>query len=147
MWYALGHIEQPTPAPIIRTVQPASGAGVAIPRGKQPPAVQSTAPAVTKGSVFEMPPGLPPFLKKQVTVPSADASSEFGTLAYVAQQAGVPFTHKGPDYALLGTKVPFGKPVPVYEFLWYIGKSYVPGVININGSGAIAANNQKESGR
>ena len=145
MWYALGHIEQP--APIIRTTQPSSGTGVGTAQGKQPPAVQPPAPAVTRGSIFEMPPDLPPFLKKQVTVPSGDASSEFGALTYVAQQAGVPFTHKGPDYALLGTKVPFGKPVPVYEFLWYIGKSYVPGVININGSGAIAANNQKESGR
>lgn len=141
MWYALGHIEQP--APIIRMAQPSSGAGATATQGMQPPAVQPAAPAVTKGSVFEMPPGLPPFLKKQITVPVGDASSEFAAIAYVAQQAGVPFTHQGPDYALLGTKVPFGKPVPVYEFLWYLGKSYVPGVVNINGSGAIAADNQK----
>ena len=137
MWYALGHIEQP--APIIRMAQPAARVGAGRSLGTQ-------APTVTKGSVFEMPAGLPPFLKKQITVPAGDANSEFATLGYVAQQAGIPFTHTGPDYALLGTKVPFGKPVPVYEFLWYVGKSYVPGVININGSGALAAANQKSGG-
>ena len=143
MWYALGHIEQP--APIIRMTQPATGARPGKPLGAGMP-LGNQGVTVTKGSIFEMPPGLPPFLKKQITVPVGDTNSEFTALSYVAQQAGVSFTHKGPDYALLGTKVPFGKPVPVYEFLWYVGKSYVPGVININGSGALAAVNQKSGG-
>jgi hypothetical protein len=90
-----------------------------------------------------MPAGLPPFLKKLVTVPVADETSEFAAVQSVARQISAPFTHKGPDYALVGTSVPFGKPCPAYEFLWYIGESYVPGTLNINGSGAIAAINQK----
>lgn len=132
MWYALGHIETPPPAPIVRLVKPASG---------KPLGAGSSAPAVTKGSVFEMPAGLPPFLKKVITVPVRYETSEIAAVRYVARQAGVPFSSTGPDYALLGTAVPFGKPVPVYEFLWYIGQSYVPGVIHIDGSGAVRVNN------
>ena len=90
-----------------------------------------------------MPPGLPAFLKKPVTVPVADEASEFAALAYVAKRAGAPFSHTGPDFALADTKVPFGKPVPVYEFLWYVGNSYIPGMVDIDGSGAIRAQNRK----
>jgi hypothetical protein len=93
-----------------------------------------------------MPAGLPAFLTQQVTVPIADEHSEFAAIASVSRQTSVPFTHKGPDYALVGTKVPFGKPVPAYEFLWYVGQSYIPGTVNIDGSGAIHAVNQSLAG-
>ncbi|MGC9216492.1 hypothetical protein [Acidithiobacillus sp.] len=137
MWYAIAHIE--LPAPSIRVSRPAtSGTG-------KKPVISSQPPKVTKGAVFEMPAGLPPFLKKLITVPVGDETSEFTAVQSLARQVGVPFTHKGPDYALMGTAVPFGKPVPAYEFLWYIGQSYVPGTLNINGSGAIAAHNQSTS--
>ncbi len=137
MWYAQGHIEQP--APIVRFATPAG----ATPSQRAGPPARPLPPTVVKGSVFEMPAGLPPFLKKQVIVPVADETSEFAAVQSVALQISTPFTHKGPDYALVGTSVPFGKPCPAYEFLWYIGESYVPGTLNINGSGAIAAINQK----
>lgn len=133
MFYALGHIYTP-PAAIVRP---------AISRSANPPASPSS--SKVKGSVFEMPAGLPPFLKKVITVPLSDQSSEFAALKSVAKQVGVAFSHAGPDYALAGTKVPFGKPVPSYEFLWYVGKTYIPGTVNINGSGAISAVNQKPS--
>lgn len=146
MWYALGHIYQPpvTPPPAIsRMVQPAKpallpSAPVAVPT--------PTAPKVTKGAVFEMPANLPAFLRKVVTVPDSDKTSEFAALKYVAKQAGVPFSHTGPDYALMGTKVPFAHPVPAYEFLWYVGNSYIPGVLNANGNGAIVVGNSKPAG-
>ena len=137
MWFAIAHIEQP--APIVRRVLPAiSGT----------PAQSATTPGTTSpvnGEVFEMPAGLPAFLRKIVTVPVSDESSEFAALNSVAGQVSVPFTHKGPDYALISTRVPFGKPVPAYEFLWYLGQSYIPGTINVNGSGSVAAVNQKTS--
>ena len=139
MFYALAQLPPPPP-PVIR-VLPA-----ATPPGR--PAV-TTPPAQTKvvqGSVFEMPPGLPAFLTKPVVVPRADADSEFAVVASVALQVGVPFTHSGPDYALLGTQVPFGRPVPAYELLWYAGHSYVPGMIDVDGSGAIRVVNQKPEG-
>ncbi|MBU2862024.1 hypothetical protein HF290_17050 [Acidithiobacillus ferrooxidans] len=136
MFYAIAHIPQPAnPAPIVRLVQPAAAS-------VQPPAAQSA----VNGAVFEMPAGLPAFLRKIITVPTGDQSSEFAALASVAQQVAVPFSHKGPDYALVGTKVPFGKPVPSYEFLWYVGKSYIPGTVSIDGSGAITAVNQSLAG-
>jgi hypothetical protein len=130
MYFAIAHIQQP--APIVRPGKPAA-----------PKAASSTPSPSINGAVFEMPAGLPPFLKKLVTVPVSDKSSEFAALNSVARQVSVPFTHKGPDYALYGTQVPFGKPVPAYEFLWTIGRSYIPGTINVNGSGAITAVNQK----
>ena len=144
MWIALGHIE--TPPPIVRLVAPAPAG--ALPAAPQPPAgasgpLVSGPPSTVRGSVFEMPPGLPAFLKKPVTVPVADEASEFAALAYVAKRAGAPFSHTGPDFALADTRVPFGKPVPVYEFLWYVGNSYIPGVVDINGGGAIRAQNRK----
>lgn len=140
MWFAIAHIQQP--APIVRRVLPAASGSPApaAPNGVTAP------PSPVNGAVFEMPPGLPAFLTKQITVPKADEDSEFAALASVARQTGVPFTHTGPDYALVGTKVPFGRPVPSYEFLWYAGKSYIPGTINVNGSGAIAAVNQSLAG-
>ena len=164
MFFAIAHIPTPlqgaNPVPIIRlaapsgTSLPASPAALAgsIPTGATPSrrpqdtGATPAKPAVVNGAVFEMPPGLPAFLTKQITVPKTDEDSEFAALASVAQQTGVPFTHTGPDYALVGTKVPFGQPVPSYEFLWYVGKSYIPGTINVNGSGAIAAVNQKTAG-
>jgi len=138
MYFAIAHIPSPlqgaNPVPIVRPA--ATGAPV------QPPAAQSA----VNGAVFEMPAGLPAFLRKIITVPTGDESSEFATLQSVAQQVAVPFSHKGPDYALVGTKVPFGKPVPSYEFLWYVGKSYIPGTVSIDGSGAITAVNQSLAG-
>jgi hypothetical protein len=142
MFYAIAHIDQPPavvqPAPMIR--QPTPG-GAPLPSARLP-----SARPVVRGSVFEMPPGLPAFLTKQIVVPKTDEDSEFATLASVARQTGVPLSHTGPDYALVGTKVPFGKPVPSYELLWYIGHSYLPGTVYINGSGAIKAINQKTAG-
>ncbi|MHB1643690.1 MAG: hypothetical protein ACYCS8_13745 [Acidithiobacillus sp.] len=139
MYFAIAHIPSPlqgaNPAPIVRLVKPAASGAPA-----QPPA------SPVNGAVFEMPAGLPAFLRKIITVPAGDESSEFATLQSVAQQVAVPFSHKGPDYALVGTKVPFGKPVPSYEFLWYVGKSYIPGTVSIDGSGAITAVNQKTAG-
>ncbi len=155
MFYAIApHTAQI--APIVRlaapsgTPLPALQATLAgsIPTGATPSQganPQPATPAVVKGSVFEMPPGLPAFLTKQIVVPKTDEDSEFAALASVARQTGVPFSHTGPDYALVGTKVPFGKPVPSYEFLWYVGKSYIPGTVDINGSGAIKAVNQSLS--
>ena len=164
MFYALGHIF--TPPAIVRPAtapqKPAIGGGgsqkpvittspaASLPAASLPAASPSSATssqgATVKGNVFEMPAGLPPFLKKAVTVPLSDQSSEFAALKVVAQNIGVPFSHTGPDYALVGTHVPFGKPVPAYEFLWYVGKSYVPGTVNINGSGSITVANQKTQG-
>lgn len=148
MFYAIVHIAAPlqalqaatgaNPVPIIRLAAPS---GAPLPSARLP-----SARPVVKGSVFEMPPGLPAFLTKQIVVPKGDQSSEFAALASVARQTGVPFSHTGPDYALVGTKVPFGKPVPSYEFLWYVGKSYIPGTVDINGSGAIKAVNQSLAG-
>jgi hypothetical protein len=156
MFYAIAHIPQgANPAPIIRlaapsgTSLPALQAALAgsIPTGATPSQGATPAkPAVVKGSVFEMPPGLPAFLTKQIVVPKTDEDSEFAALASVARQTGVPFSHTGPDYALVGTKVPFGRPVPSYEFLWYVGKSYIPGTVDIDGSGAIKAVNQSLAG-
>ena len=147
MFYAIAHIAAPlqgaNPVPIIRLAAPS---GTPPPATPSPPArLPGATPAVVKGSVFEMPPGLPAFLTKQIVVPKTDEDSEFAALASVARQTGVPFSHTGPDYALVGTKVPFGKPVPSYEFLWYVGKSYIPGTVDINGSGAIKAVNQSLS--
>ena len=153
MFYAIAHIPTPlqgaNPVPIVRlaapsgTSLPASPAALA---GSIPTGATTARPAVVKGSVFEMPPGLPAFLTTQIVVPKTDEDSEFAALANVSRQTGVPFSHAGPDYALVGTKVPFGRPVPSYEFLWYAGKSYIPGTINVNGSGAIAAVNQSLAG-
>ncbi len=146
MFYAEAHIF--TPPAVVRPVAPHNSISLltkqpivqVLPNSK----TQATAPSKkVRGSVFEMPPHLPAFLKKQVVIPVGTKSSEFAALASVSQQIGVPFSHTGPDYALYGTKVPFGKPVPAYEFLWYVGKSYVPGTVNINGSGSIMAANQK----
>lgn len=146
MFYAEAHIFTPPPA-IVRPVNPKQLVIQSLPNSVQVlpnSKTQSTAPSKkVRGSVFEMPPHLPAFLKKQVVVSVSTKSSEFAALASVSQQIGVPFSHTGPDYALYGTKVPFGKPVPAYEFLWYVGKSYVPGTVNINGSGSITAANQK----
>ena len=141
MFYALGHIYTP-PAAIVRIVRPAISGSTNPPAS---PLAASPSPSTVQGSVFEMPAGLPPFLKKVIMVPLSDQSSEFATLKSVSRQIGVAFSHTGPDYALAGTKVPFGKPVPSYEFLWYVGKTYIPGTVNINGSGAISAVNQKPS--
>lgn len=139
MWFAIAHIQQP--APIVRLAKPAASGATApsAPNGVTAPL------SPVNGAVFEMPAGLPAFLRKIVTVPVADEFSEFAALNSVATQVSIPFTHKGPDYALISTSVPFGKPVPSYEFLWYVGKSYIPGTIDVNGSGALAAVNQKTS--
>lgn len=133
MFYALAHI---APPPIVSKTLSAAKPVIE-------PMPSSAAPQVVHGSVFEMPAGLPAFLRKPVVVPKSDEYSEFATLASVAQQVGVSFSHNGPDYALYKTKVPFGRPVPSYEFLWYVGKSYIPGTVIINGSGAIRVVNQK----
>ena len=143
MWYALGHILTPPPA-ITRPAAPRKPVITTAPASPSPTASQP--PATVKGAVFEMPTGLPAFLKKTVTVPLSDQPSEFAALKSVARQIGVSFSHTGPDYALTGTKVPFGTPVPAYEFLWYAGNSYVPGVVDIKGGGAISAVNQKPGG-
>jgi len=141
MWFAIAHIQ---PVPILRAASPtassapSSAGGMSGSSGTASTKQPST---VVKGSVFEMPAGLPPFLKKLVTVPKSDEYSEFTALKSVAHQVGVPFSHTGPDFALIGTNVPFGKPVPSYEFLWYVGQSYIPGTLNIDGSGAIVAKN------
>jgi hypothetical protein len=139
MWFAIAHINPP--APIVRPVTPAVSGNANS--GKANAATGSPAARSTvNGAVFEMPAGLPSFLKKLVMVPKSDEFSEFAALQSVAQQVGVPFTHTGPDFALIGTQVPFGKPVPSYEFLWYVGQSYIPGTVNVNGSGAIAVANR-----
>ena len=152
MFFAIAHIPTPlqgaNPVPIIRLAAPS---GTPLPPATLPAALAGSIPtgatpvkpAVVKGSVFEMPPGLPAFLTKQIVVPKMDEDSEFAALASVARQTDVPFSHTGPDYALVGTKVPFGQPVPSYEFLWYVGHSYLPGTVYIDGSGAIKAVNQK----
>ena len=137
MWFAIAHIQ---PVPIIRAASPTVSGKVNSTSGAA--AFPQAAKSAINGAVFEMPAGLPPFLKKLVTVPKSDEFSEFTALKSAAQQVGVPFSHTGPDFALIGTKVPFGKPVPCYEFLWYVGQSYIPGMVNVNGSGAIAATNQ-----
>jgi len=90
-----------------------------------------------------MPAGLPPYLKKMVAVPVSDEYSEFAALKSVSRQIGVPFSHTGPNYALLDTRVPFGKPVPSYEFLWYVGHSYIPGTLTLQADGNISASNRK----
>lgn len=149
MFYAIAHIPSPlqgaNPLPIVRPVHPAaSGKGRPATSGAPVPVQPPASPV--NGAVFEMPAGLPAFLRKIITVPVGDESSEFATIQSVAQQVGVSFSHKGPDYALVGTKVPFGKPVPSYEFLWYVGQSYIPGTVSIDGSGAITAVNQSLAG-
>ena len=155
MFYAIAHIPTPlrgaNPVPIIRLAAPSgtslqAATGATPSRRPQDTGATPAKPAVVKGSVFEMPPGLPAFLTKQIVVPKMDEDSEFAALANVARQTGVPFSHTGPDYALVGTKVPFGQPVPSYEFLWYVGHSYLPGTVYIDGSGAIKAVNQKTAG-
>ncbi|BDB13378.1 hypothetical protein [Acidithiobacillus ferrooxidans] len=148
MFYAIAHIPSPlqgvNPAPIVRLVHPAASGAPAAPGMPSGPALVPAPPV--NGAVFEMPAGLPAFLRKIITVPTGDESSEFAAIQSVAQQVAVPFSHKGPDYALVGTKVPFGKPVPSYEFLWYVGQSYIPGTVSIDGSGAITAVNQSLAG-
>ncbi len=164
MFFAIAHIKQPPagvqPPAIVRLATPPGatppgatpsrrpqGTGATPSPGATPTTLPSASPArVVRGSVFEMPPGLPAFLTQQIVVPKTDEDSEFAALASVARQTGVPFSHTGPDYALVGTKVPFGQPVPSYEFLWYVGHSYLPGTVYINGSGAIAAVNQSLAG-
>ena len=147
MFYAIAHIptppQAPNPVPIIRLAAPSGTPLTALQAATGATPVK---PAVVKGSVFEMPPDLPAFLTKQIVVPTTDEDSEFAALASVARQTDVPFSHTGPDYALVGTKVPFGKPVPSYEFLWYVGHSYLPGTVYIDGSGAIKAVNQSLAG-
>lgn len=146
MFYALAQLPPPPP-PVIRVLPAAPLSGSTSPAASPAPQIIKMLPTparkVVQGSVFEMPPGLPAFLTKPVVVPKADAYSEFAVVASVARQVGVPFTHSGPDYALLGTQVPFGRPVPAYELLWYAGHSYVPGMIDVDGSGAIRVVNQK----
>jgi hypothetical protein len=147
MWFAIADIVPPIvqAAPIASPVSQTAGntltASQAAASQASPQAIAAPAP-VENRAVFQMPAGLPPYLKKMVTVPKADEFSEFAALKSVAHQVGVPFSHTGPNYALLDTRVPFGKPVPSYEFLWYVGQSYIPGTVNVNGSGAIAVANQ-----
>jgi hypothetical protein len=124
MWYALGHIEEP--APIIRVVQ-------VVPSRHKPPAI---------------PAGWPGFMHKRIQVPRQFRVSEFQSLAYVAKQAGISFAHAGPDYALWDCpNVPYGQPVTVYQMLWSLEHSYIPGELHVDrppsGQWVLQAVNQK----
>ena len=151
MWLAIADIYLPLPiaqpAPIASPVSPTAATGSApIALQTSTPVAPSPAPVakpVVNKPAFGMPAGLPPFLKKMVTVPVSDEYSEFAALKSVAHQVGVSFSQTGPNYALLDTRVPFGKPVPSYEFLWYVGHSYIPGTLIIQSNGAISVSNRK----
>lgn len=154
MFYAIAHIPQPVPmirpAPIVRLVRPAAPSSplpaLQVATGTTPAASFASRRGPVNGAVFEMPAGLPAFLRQIVTVPVTDETSEFAAIESVARQTGMPFSHKGPDYALVGTKVPFGKPVPSYEFLWYVGHSYIPGTVKFYGVTIVAVNKQVNKG-
>jgi len=146
MWFAIADIVQPVqivqPAPIASPVSQTAGNTLTASQAAASQASPQAMPAPHRPE-FQMPAGLPPYLKKMVAVPVSDEYSEFAALKSVSRQIGVPFSHTGPNYALLDTRVPFGKPVPSYEFLWYVGHSYIPGTLTLQADGNISASNRK----
>ena len=82
--------------------------------------------------------GMPAALKKVIVVPRRYDLSVDAAVRYVAQHIGFQVSTVGPDQALLGDHVPFGRPVSAYAFLWAAGTA-LPGnmAIRVNGSGSV----------
>ncbi|MHB1494235.1 MAG: hypothetical protein ACYCUY_02140 [Acidithiobacillus sp.] len=113
MWYALGQLPETAiaqqPVPIARPVHS-----------------------------LGTPHDLPMALKKVIVVPWRYDLSVDAAVRYVAQHIGFQVSTVGPDQALLGDHVPFGRPVSAYAFLWAAGTA-LPGnmAIQVNGSGSV----------
>lgn len=140
MWYAIAQIEQP--APIVRQVKsykpvvaPCTNKVGNVVGDAGNKALRYKSVGLVKKqhimTVHIIPAGLPLYMWKSIKVPKQDVFSEFKTLRYISKKTGVHFSHSGPDYALLGCKIPYGKFTTVYNILYDLGHSYVPGTLEV----------------
>ncbi|MBU2742272.1 hypothetical protein HF673_14955 [Acidithiobacillus thiooxidans] len=53
----------------------------------------------------------------RLSLPTETASSERQALQWICRRLSLRLDFQGPDYALYGAGVPFGKPVPALELL------------------------------
>ncbi len=91
--------------------------------------------------------GVPAAFEQPMVLPLRYRLSEQGALHYIARSLHVPLTFTGPDYALLGEHLPYGKPTPAIQLLTRIANlSYIEGQFTVAASGAIVVHNDPLDG-
>jgi hypothetical protein len=123
MWYAitpdLSVYLPPVPPAIVRVVQPVK------------PVMPVIRPA--RKTVQWTPPSLPVAFYQTVRLPAKYKYSERGALRYLAHKLHAEFRFRGPNYALLGLHIPFGKPETLIALLRQIGDApYIQGTVTVS---------------
>lgn len=161
MWYAL------TSKPLAASLTAALLANAAVmgtgwalqsppahPVASQPVTLHPARPAAIHIQVHLIPvrpprtfSGVPAAFEQPLVLPIRYRLSERGALTYIAKRLGVPLSFSGPDYALLGEHLPYGKPTPAIQLLTRIANlSYIEGHFAVAASGAIVVHNDPLDG-
>ena len=125
MWYALAPELQIPVVPVI---------SVPVVLHRSPPVRPK--PSV---SFFSDPPATFFF---DVRLPASYRVSERGALRYIARKLHIQFRFTGPNYAMIGEKIPYGEAVPAIILLKRIaGISYIQGSFALLGGQVLVVHN------
>jgi hypothetical protein len=98
------------------------------------PAVREPAPKIIREGI--------PVSYPLVALPSRYRLSERGALRYIAHRLHVQFRFTGPNYAMVGEDIPYGKAVPALSLLRKIGDiPYIQGSIVLRVGKALVVHN------
>ncbi|UTV80050.1 hypothetical protein MQE22_08435 [Acidithiobacillus sp. YTS05] len=154
MWYALTSSKPLAAALTAALLANATvvGAGLTLqplPMESRPVVLHPPKPAAMQIQVHLIParsvrkfPAAPSVFDQPVSLPMRYRMSERGALSYIAQQLRVSLVFSGPNYALLGEHLPYGKPTPALRLLTRIANiSYIQGHFVMESSGRIVVQN------
>ena len=99
------------------------------------PVVRKPAPKVTLQEV-------PVSIHRLVVLPSRYRLSERGALEYLAHKVHIQLRFTGPNYAMIGEHIPYGRKVPAITLLKQIGNiPYIQGSLALVGGKTLVVHN------